>query len=421
MRKIINIAITDLRVFMADRGNLISLFIMPVVLALVLGAALGGGDGATTVPVDVIDHDNSPQSQALLDTLRQLNETLVMCPADNGENDRCVLNDLDAYEQGDALTIEQSHQRIEDGQTAALIVIPEGYGESLRTFDEIILEYYSQADFSTGDAVLQSVQNAVQQVNGSIIAARVGAGLAEAVNVEADSSEFAQTVYQQANDIWAQDPVQVRYVLTEQGEQSGENVGAGFSQSVPGMGTMFTLFTVLTGMGLLLREKKRWTLQRLAVMPVSPAQLLAGKILARFLTGLLTFGVLIVVGLAVGVEFGNNPLGVALIVIAYTLSVTALTFALAPLARTEMQVGSISNLLGLSLAALGGAWWPLEIVPDAMKVIGHISPVAWAMDGFNEIIYYGGGLGDVLVYVAVLLVIAAGLFGVGIMTFQVED
>ena len=42
----------------------------------------------------------------------------------------------------------------------------------------------------------------------------------------------------------------------------------GFGQSIPGMGSMFVMFTVMAGMSILLRERNQWTLQRLVVMPL---------------------------------------------------------------------------------------------------------------------------------------------------------
>ena len=39
--------------------------------------------------------------------------------------------------------------------------------------------------------------------------------------------------------------------------------------------------------------------------------------------------------------------------------------------------------------------WPISIVPPALRVLGHIGPQAWAMDGFITIIGRGGRLGDV--------------------------
>ena len=51
---------------------------------------------------------------------------------------------------------------------------------------------------------------------------------------------------------------------------------------------------------------------------------------------------------------------------------------------------ALAVLLSLTLAPLGGAWWPLEIVPAWMQAIGHVSPVAWAMDAYRSLTFYGG-------------------------------
>jgi ABC-2 type transport system permease protein len=78
------------------------------------------------------------------------------------------------------------------------------------------------------------------------------------------------------------------------------------------------------------------------------------------------------------------------------------------------------NLLGLTLAPLGGAWWPLDIVPEVMRVVGHLSPIAWAMDGFRVLLYEQGTLADVLLPVAVLLALAVVFFAIAIRRFKFE-
>mgnify|MGYP005837343727 CR=1 FL=1 len=418
MRNSIQIAIVDLRLFLADRTNLVSLLVMPVVMAVLLGGVMGGGGGPSRLRVDMIDQDNSALSQQLIQELRAVNETLVLCPVDDSEETPCFLDDPD-----EPLTVEQAIKRVEQGTTSALLVIPAGYGEAVQAFEEVSLPYYTLADVTTGDAVLQSVQAVLQRVNGAVVAARIGASLLDRLSSSTDETarqDFAQATRQRAAELWAQQAVTVRYVLTQQGEQEATPTVSGFSQSVPGMATMFVLFNVLGAIGLLLKERKDWTLQRLAVLPLSRAQVLGGKILARFGIGLFEFAILFAVGLFVGLDFGNDLLALLVVVVAYTLCVTALAFAIAPLIRTEGQAGSLSTMLGLVMAALGGAWWPLDIVPETMRIVGHLSPVAWAMDSFNELLFYGGHLGDVLIPVGVLLATAAVFFAFGISRFHFE-
>ncbi len=63
------------------------------------------------------------------------------------------------------------------------------------------------------------------------------------------------------------------------------------------------------------------------------------------------------------------------------------------LVKNETSAADLTNLLGISLAALGGAWWSLEVVTELMSTVGHISPVAWAMDGYTSLFFENGDLG----------------------------
>jgi len=74
----------------------------------------------------------------------------------------------------------------------------------------------------------------------------------------------------------------------------------------------------------------------------------------------------------------------------------------------------------LSIAALGGAWWPLDIVPDWMQVVGRFSPISWAMDGFHDIITRGLGVTAVLPEAGVLLAFTAVFLAVGVWRFRYE-
>jgi ABC-2 type transport system permease protein len=51
---------------------------------------------------------------------------------------------------------------------------------------------------------------------------------------------------------------------------------------------------------------------------------------------------------------------------------------------------------------LGGTMWPLEVVGDTMRTIGHLVPQAWIMDGFVTLIFDGGGVTDLGRELAVL-------------------
>jgi ABC-2 type transport system permease protein len=73
------------------------------------------------------------------------------------------------------------------------------------------------------------------------------------------------------------------------------------------------------------------------------------------------------------------------------------------------------------MASIGGAWWPLEVVPSWMRTIAHIFPTAWAMDGFHAVATYGGGFREAALPIVVLLAMAAATITVGTRIFRAVE
>ena len=419
MRNILEITRNDLRLFLTQRGNLVSLLVVPVVMTLVVGIFTGGGDGSRFLQIDVIDHDRSELSRQFIDALRTANESLILCPMDNDEEDHCNLGDETS------LSVQQAIIRVEDTTTLAMIEIPSDFEEAVQQFEPVEIIYRSLENLTAPGYIRQAVEAAIQRIDGAAVASRIGSGVllelgAEGIG-EGEQRLLQDALYQGAASIWAEEPVKVRYQLSERdGEQEDSNLQEGLGQSVPGMGSMFVMMTVFGGMTALVVEKKQWTLQRIATMPVSRSQLLGGKILARFILGMLQYLVVFIVGMIASIHFGDDFLALILMMISFTLAVTALSFAVGTRVRNEAQASGLSLLLAITLAPLGGAWWPMEIVPDLMRTIGHISPIAWAMDGYNALIFENGDLHAVLLPMFVLLAIALLCFAIGIWRFRYD-
>ncbi|MES0340574.1 MAG: ABC transporter permease [Anaerolineales bacterium] len=418
MRKVFDIAITDLRLFFSSRGNLVGLLLIPMAMSAVVGFALSGGSGPSSVQVDVVDHDQSDLSAQFLDAIRSANSSLILCPMDNDEEDICE------YEGEVSLDRALAIERLEESKTFAVIEVPAGFEKAVRSFAFIDIGYLSDESLSAPGFIQQAVDSALKRINGAVVASRVGTYVLEGTELfqfdQGELNDFSNSTYDRAAKLWIENPVRVSYELTaSEEEESGRSVD-GFGQSVPGMGSMYVMFTVFGGMVTMVGERKQWTLQRLVVMPVSRAQLLGGKILGRFILGLLQYVAVFAVGIVVGLNFGQDLLALFLTMVIFTLAVTSLSLALGTRLKSEQQAGGLTNLLGLILAPLGGAWWSLEIVPEFMRVVGHVSPVAWAMDAYRSLIFENGDLSTILIPLAVLLGFSAVCFGIGIRWFKYE-
>ena len=422
MRPTLTIILNDLSVFFSQRGNLVGLLVIPVLLTLVIGWSLGsiGNDGPTRLRVDLVDLDQTEMSAQLIKELRAANDALVLCPLDNDADDFCSLEE-------EPLQLERAIERARSGRTSALIVIPAGYAAALEGFQRVSIDYYSLSDPLQPGPVLQSLNAVLQRASSASMTTGVAAALLDNLTAAAElpaldketRAGFLRTLYLRSQQLLTEQPAAVRFRVADAANRSDEGLDNGFNQSAPGMGSLYVMFTVLGGMAVLLRERRQWTLQRLMALPLSRAQILGGKIGVYFALGMIQYFIVFAVGAAAGMNFGSNPLALLSVMAAFVLCVTALTFALAPWIKSEGQARGLVLLLSLSLAPLGGAWWPLEIVPEFMQILGHLSPVAWAMDAFQDLIWYNGGFGDVLPEIGVLLAAAAVLFVVGIRSFKV--
>jgi len=117
---------------------------------------------------------------------------------------------------------------------------------------------------------------------------------------------------------------------------------------------------------------------------------------------------------------GRMAAALALMVLATTFAIASLGMMIAGLARTFAQAAALSNILMYSIAAIGGAWWPIEITPAWMQQIARLTPTFWAMQGYNDIITRGLGLPAVLPEALVLLGFGALFLAFGVWRFRYE-
>ena len=80
--------------------------------------------------------------------------------------------------------------------------------------------------------------------------------------------------------------------------------------------------------------------------------------------------------------------------------------------RNPDQAGSLGVFLGMMLGALGGAMVPIEIFGEPMRTVAHVTPHAWAIDGFRGLVFDHAGLVGILPQIGVLGAMALALVAV---------
>jgi len=410
MSGILTIALNDIRALVRDRGSLVSLFAVPVIMTIFLGLATSGSSQAGTIDI-VRPTTADPLTMQFIQLLQtEGGQQFIVCDlaAVTPQPKSCALPTSISDPRALAET------RVKANTTLAAVVIPASFDADLHAGKAVTLGYIEQGGLNAPQLVQQKVDAVLTQLNGALLAAIVVTN--QAAPADDQRQAFYDSVLASAQALWASNPVQVLDQTTTGGTIAP---GSGFGQSAPGIGAMFVMINALGLAVVFITERQTWTLQRLMVMPLARWQVLAGKLLGRYLLGLVTFAVMIGVGTLFGTRWGSGP-GLIVTVLAYTLAVTAMALLFSTLVRSAGQARGIALLVSMTLAPLGGAWWPLAIVPGWMQVLGHISPIAWSQEAFGKLVFYNGQLLDVLPYVGVLLLFAAVFFAFGVSRFRYE-
>src|SRR5690606_18663448 len=124
----------------------------------------------------------------------------------------------------------------------------------------------------------------------------------------------------------------------------------------------------------LLAERRTGLLDRLRAGPVRDSALLAGKALSVTAVGVTSLTTIwVVTSLAMGADWGD-PVGVALLIGTAALAVAGVAGVVAGLSRNEETADSLSTVVGLVFALVGGAFIPLGAMPDALQRLALLTP-----------------------------------------------
>jgi ABC-2 type transport system permease protein len=156
---------------------------------------------------------------------------------------------------------------------------------------------------------------------------------------------------------------------------------------VPSYTVMFAFFLVLTVGWLFVAERRHGTLVRLRAAPLSRGQILVGKLLPCLAVSLFQgFFMLLAGKLVFGMSWGSQPLLLVPVVVCTSAAAVGLAMLVASVARTETQVAVYGTLLVLVLGGVSGSLMPRDLMPEQMKRVSLVTPHAWALDAYSQLL-----------------------------------
>ncbi len=165
---------------------------------------------------------------------------------------------------------------------------------------------------------------------------------------------------------------------------------------VPGlMGVILTMTLVMmTGLAMT-RERERGTMENLLATPVTPLEVMCGKIVPYIVIGLVQCSIILVAAhYMFSVPFFGNLLGVYLSALLFIAANLTVGISLSSLAQNQLQALQMTVFYFLPSLLLSGFMFPFQGMPQWAQTLGNILPLTYFNRLIRGILLKGNGLWD---------------------------
>lgn len=439
------VAKKDLALALRDRTGLLLGFLLPIVLVGAFGFIFkvsfgkegGGMDRAT---LWVADQDGSDASRAFVAALREA-ATIRLRPEPDDE----------------PATKDSLRKKVEGGDAHHALIIEKGFADALTAERFPPLSLLRDPDRQVESQMISiGVMSAFFASQGPGLSHLFTARALELAGlppewherIVAISKTFSTTIgglFDEKDRAAAEGVTEGAEAPDAPEAKDGPDFGAMFSQLVPmtttdvrptgrpqisywlaqtvcGNAIMMLMFGLVACGQTLLREREEGTLSRLLTSRLPRSSILWGKALMAALMGAAQLLVVFAFGsLVFQVNFLADPTTLFVVSAATIFAITGFGIVVAAWAKTQKQAEGLSTVIILVMSALGGAWFPIQMVdlPLAAQVVTRSTLTHWAMSSYQGMLWHAKpwtdpsmltSLGVLVAFGAVALTVAHALF-----------
>ncbi len=389
LRQSLLIAGKDTKVFFKDRFAVGFSFLFPFLFVIGFSLALSGqGPTDSQLVITAASQEESGLSQE-------------------------ILNDLSQSDEGAVRVVEYSEalDELERGDIEGFVAFPADFTQGLFSGQPVVLEVVVGSGSVETEAALTGF---ARSVAGNVSV--VGNALGAIQEIAAGNQALIQNADMTA---LSRGPAPVIGFEVERVGDIRPFKASNFT--LPGYLTMFVFFAAALSAEAIARERQTHTLERLMSNGTRRESIILGKFIGAVYRGVMQLVVMWTVGIfAFKIDLGVSPSAVVLLSILMALAAAAFGVLLASFVRDVKTATTAGVLVSLTLAPLGGSWWPLFITPQWMQSLAKLTPHGWANGGFNKLMLFGAEFGDVSQEMIALAAFATVFLVIALWRFRVS-
>ena len=385
-----------------DLGGLAILFLMPLVLLIVITLVQDSTFKTieeTKVPILLVDLDNGTVSKNVHESLSESKSLEIIKKASETEA-------LGLVQKGDyqlAIIIPKGLSRDMDKKVTANVDgimarfgIEEEKDSTSTTLKIEPKEIRLYFDPATQQSFKNSIKNGIDKMISQI-------------EIKTIYNAFQEQLTDDASEIIFDTESFITFAEIIPGADRN-HIPNSTQHNVPAW-TLFAIFFIILPLSInMIKEKNQGTFIRLRTQPVSYATVLGGKTLIFLIVCLIQFSLMLLIGVYLFPSLGLPQLDVhgklpLLYVTAFFAGLAAIGLGLliGTIAKSQEQSAPFGATLVVILAALGGVWVPVFVMPPTMQLLSNISPMNWGLNAFYDVFLRNVGISEIIPEVSLLL------------------
>lgn len=384
--------IKEILLLRRDIGGIVIIFVMPLLLiitiTLIQDSTFKNLEG-TRIPVIFIDNDRSEVSKSIrqelensktFDLLTNYNETSAEKAVFSGDYQMAIVIPADLTKDIDS-NVESKVQAIVSSFGVETVTAP--VPEKVSKAKDIHLYF----DPATNIAFKNNVMNSINKMVFEIENKKIYKAFQEQLGTTEDLGKSKSLIG-------------FKEITPERGIK--ETLPNSVQHNVPAW-ALFAIFFIVVPLSInLVKEKSQGTSVRARISPTPYFVHILGKTFTYLIICVIQFLLMVAVGIYLFPymdlpQFDVTGKMFQLIVVTIFAGLAAIGFGvlLGTVADTQEQSAPFGATSVVVLAAIGGIWVPVFLMPDFMQTIAGFSPMNWGLNAYYDIILRNSSIGGI--------------------------
>ncbi len=380
----------DLREFSRDRLRLVTFFVMPIFMIVMVGFIFPNQNSLKNIPIGVANQDRGLFGEKIIEDIKDLK----------------IVENTPAFVVKNYSNIEQIKEAIKKQEVNGGLFIPSDFSEKIKNSKQgeitIIQEQINpQISALTTQVLSQTIE-----------------GFGKKVGIEKISTILKQESQRKNQPSFSP----VAFITPIKVVLSGIIAGNPnyFEFVAPGIIAMIVMTAVLTGLAASVsREREQGTLDGILIAPIGRLSIILGKAFAQAIRGMIQGVIVLMLAILLfDVTLHGSVILITIVLLLGVFSFVGLGILVSALASEQETATQLLFMFQFPMLFLSGVFFPIQQMPKVMQYISKAIPLTYAIQALRKVMILGAGFGAIKLELLILLLFGSTTLMIAVPLFK---